>query len=415
MLTTPFVAGVVAIPMWLLAAPILPALAWARNGQFETRFGSMAVLTLLAAALLTAFGPLVAAPLGYVERLRLQLGDSRPVADPPNQPFLRWIRTRYTSPSAWREFGYAALLVTAIPLLYLAVAIVGMVDFVWIISPLLVSEGDSISIGFATISSAGEAIPFTAAGLLLLPAMPYLWTLLSATHVAIARSLLLPAANEELRTELVEVTRSRARLVDAFEAERRRIERDLHDGAQQKLVSLTMQLGLAKVDLPAGSPAATAVADAHEQAKQLMAQLRELIRGIHPRVLSDRGLPAAIGELTDHVLLPIDVNVSLPDRLPSHVEATGYFVVAEALNNVAKHSGASSASVTARLDAGMLVVEVVDDGQGGADPYAGASLTGLAGLVDRVSVVGGKMYLSSPDGGPTVVRVEIPCGPSRAG
>jgi signal transduction histidine kinase len=349
-----------------------------------------------------------------VERLRLQLGDSRPVTDPPNQPFLRWIRTRYTSPSAWREFAYAGLLVTVIPLLYLAVAIVGMFDFVWIISPLLADQSQPVGIGFVQVSTPEEAIPFAAAGLLLLPAMPYLWTVLSAAHVAIARALLLPVSSDanELRTELVEVARSRARLVDAFEAERRRIERDLHDGAQQKLVSLTMQLGLAKVDLPADSPAASAVADAHEQAKQLMAQLRELIRGIHPRVLSDRGLPAAIGELTDRTLLPIAVNVDLPHRLASHVEATAYFVVAEALTNVAKHSDATSASVTARVDGGTLVVEVTDDGQGGADPYAGGGLTGLA---DRVSVVGGKMYLSSPGGGPTVVRVEIPCGHSRSG
>ncbi|WP_308288558.1 sensor histidine kinase [Streptomyces macrolidinus] len=116
-------------------------------------------------------------------------------------------------------------------------------------------------------------------------------------------------------------------LVDAFEAERRRIERDLHDGAQQRLVSLTLQLGLARLDVPPGSPASRSVTDAHEQAKQLMIELRELIRGIHPRVLTDRGLSVAIREITDQFHLPVTVSVDVPERPVGHIEGTAYFVI----------------------------------------------------------------------------------------
>jgi signal transduction histidine kinase len=230
-------------------------------------------------------------------------------------------------------------------------------------------------------------------------------TLLAGGHAAVARTLL-AASDERLRAELVEVSRSHARLVDAFEAERRRIERDLHDGAQQRLVSLTLQLGMARLALPPGSRAADDVAAAHEQAKQLMAELRELIHGIQPQILTDLGLPAALGELVDQSAVPVSVDVDLPSRLPSQIESTAYFVAAEALTNVAKHSGASNANVTARQHDSVLTVEISDNGRGGADPRGG---TGLTGLADRVAVTGGRMLLLSPSGGPTVLRVEPPC------
>ena len=236
--------------------------------------------------------------------------------------------------------------------------------------------------------------------------VPYLLTLLAGGHAAVARTLLLGGSAEQLRAELTEVSRSRARLAGAFEAERRRIERDLHDGAQQRLVSLTLQLGLARLDLPPGSPAAETITAAHEQAKQLMAELRELIHGIQPQVLTDLGLPAAIGELADQSPLPVTVTADLQERPPGQIENTAYFVVAEALTNIAKHSGATSASVTARQHHGLLTLEISDNGHGGADPRCG---TGLTGLADRIAVTGGKMLLSSPADGPTLIRVELPC------
>ncbi|MEV1173322.1 histidine kinase [Nonomuraea sp. NPDC049784] len=240
------------------------------------------------------------------------------------------------------------------------------------------------------------------AGVLLLPVAAYTITAWGGARGAMARAMLAPPDSE-----LSEVLRSRARLVDAFEMERRRIERDLHDGAQQRLVSLSMTLGLARLDLPDDSPAGRLVDRAHDEAKQALAELRELIRGVHSQVLTDRGLGAAVRDVAGRSPVPVDVDVELDGRLPAPVEVTAYYVVSEALANLAKHSQATRGAVTARVERGTLVVEVRDDGVGGADPAKG---TGLTGLADRLAVVGGKLSLSSPMGGPTLIRVEIPCG-----
>ena len=219
----------------------------------------------------------------------------------------------------------------------------------------------------------------------------------------LARRLLTAAAN--LDGQLAEVTRSRARLVSAFEAERRRIERDLHDGAQQRLVALSMSLGLARLDLPDG-PAADQVAHAHEQAKLALTELRELIYGIYPQVLTDRGLAAAAEEAADRSPVPVELEFRLDRRLPQAIEATAYFVICEALANIAKHSEAAGAWIRAELTGGLLVLEIGDDGVGGADVSRGS---GLSGLADRVAVVGGTVAVSSPPGGPTSMRAELPC------
>jgi signal transduction histidine kinase len=279
-----------------------------------------------------------------------------------------------------------------------------------LISPVFVAFGGgqvSVGVGFLHATTVPGSVPFSFAGLVLLGLSAYLVTLVAGADAAVTRSLLFSGGPEErLRAELTEVAASRARLASAFEAERRRIQRDLHDGAQQKLVALTMQLGLARLDLPPGSAAEQAVTAAHGQAKQLMADLRDLIHGIQPQVLTDLGLTAALSELADQAPLPVTVYSALTGRLPGQAESTAYFAAAEALTNAAKHSGASSASVTARAGDGLLVLEVRDDGGGGADPARG---TGLTGLADRVAVAGGRMLLSSPPGGPTVLRVEVPC------
>jgi len=219
-----------------------------------------------------------------------------------------------------------------------------------------------------------------------------------------ARAILAPRI-DDADAKLVEVTRSRARLVDAFELERRRIERDLHDGAQQRLVALSMQLGMARLELPEGSSAAEQVGTAHEMAKLALTDLRELIRGVHPKVLTDRGLGAALEDVAGPMPIPVDLRIRVPDRFPSTVEVTAYFVVVEALTNVAKHSAARQASVDVEVVDDRLVVEIRDDGLGGADPAEGSGLTGLA---DRVSALDGTVAISSPAGGPTLLRVEIP-------
>jgi len=197
-------------------------------------------------------------------------------------------------------------------------------------------------------------------------------------------------------------------VVDAALEERRRIERDLHDGAQQRLVALAMDLGLAREKLATDPEAGRAlVAEAHEEAKRAIREIRDLVRGIHPAVLTDRGLDPAISALAGRCPVPVTVDVALDRRLPEAVESAAYFVVAEALTNVAKHSGAGQARVGVRCAHDQLTVEVVDDGVGGADPAAGA---GLTGLVERVAALDGRLTVESPTGGPTRVRAELPCG-----
>jgi signal transduction histidine kinase len=398
-----------------LAVPAVPWLVLAGGGY---PIGAIVLLVLLGAALIAALGPLIAIPIGALARRRLRMADTRPIYAARPQATAAgptaWLRARYLNPAAWRELGYACLLATVVPVLSLAALLALPLAGLFIAGPFLVlaqqPHSSPVALGFGTVSTVGQTVPYLLAGLAMLPLVPYLVTLVAGADAAVARALLTDGHDEQLRAELTEVSRSRARLADAFEAERRRIERDLHDGAQQRLVSLTLQLGLARLDLPVDSPAAASVAAAHEQAKQLMAGLRELIHGIQPQVLTDLGLPAAIGELADQSPIPVAVATDLAGRLPGQVETTAYFVVAEALTNIAKHSGASGVSVTARMRGGVLTVEVSDNGRGGADPGRG---TGLTGLADRTAVAGGRMLLSSPAGGPTILRVELPCTPSR--
>jgi len=398
-----------------LAVPAVPWLLLAGGGY---PIGAIVLLVLLGAALIAALGPLIAIPIGALARRRLRMADTRPIylarprATMPGPA--AWLRARYLNPATWRQLGYACLLATVVPVLSLAALLALPLAALFIAGPFLVlaqqPHSSPVALGFGTVSTVGQTVPYLVAGLVMLPLVPYLVTLVAGADAAVARALLTEGQDEQLRAELTEVSRSRARLADAFEAERRRIERDLHDGAQQRLVSLTLQLGLARLDLPADSPAAASVASAHEQAKQLMAELRELIHGIQPQVLTDLGLPAAIGELADQSPIPVAVATDLAGRLPGQVETTAYFVVAEALTNIAKHSGASSVSVTASMRGSVLTVEVSDNGRGGADPGRG---TGLTGLADRTAVAGGRMLLSSPAGGPTILRVELPCTPSH--
>ncbi|PPK71264.1 histidine kinase [Actinokineospora auranticolor] len=289
-----------------------------------------------------------------------------------------------TGPVTAREMVFA--LVSALVLSWLDVAVAvlaALVPSVLLTAPL--NPGASLWMRFAG--------PF--AGVVAIPLLAYAVTAWAGMRAAMGGSL---------DAELREVKRSRARLVDVFEVERRRIERDLHDGAQQRLVALTVSLGLARLDLEPGSVAAHRVEEAHRQAKEALVELRELIRGVHPKVLSDRGLAAAVAEAADRSPVPVDVELDLP-RLPEAVEVAAYFVVSEALANVAKHSRATRCWITGELRGGVLTLRVGDNGVGAADPAGG----GLTGLADRVAVVDGRLALSSPPGGPTVLRVEMPC------
>ncbi|WP_156753371.1 sensor histidine kinase [Actinokineospora pegani] len=227
-------------------------------------------------------------------------------------------------------------------------------------------------------------------------------------HARMAVALLGPDRTAEQTARADRLRASRARGVDAAEAERRRIERDLHDGAQQRLVAVAMGLGRARGKLDADPVTARALIDeAHADAKQAIAELRDLARGIYPAVLGDRGLDAALSALAAKSPVPVSVEVDVDPRPPGAVETTAYFIVGEALTNIAKHADATEVDVRVWRDGGdKVVVEITDNGVGGAVPRAGG---GLAGLADRAATIDGVMSVVSPVGGPTVVRADLPC------
>jgi signal transduction histidine kinase len=196
-----------------------------------------------------------------------------------------------------------------------------------------------------------------------------------------------------------------ARLLAVADRERRRLERDLHDGAQQRLVSLSVRLQLLACRLEPGSEAERLLADARTELAASLQELRDLARGIHPAILSDRGLPAALEALTARAPLPVELLVDPGARPPEPVEVAAYYVVSEALTNILKHSDATTASVSVARRGARLVVEVADDGGGGADRATGS---GLRGLTDRIEALGGRLDVSSPRGAGTTLRAEIP-------
>ncbi len=233
--------------------------------------------------------------------------------------------------------------------------------------------------------------------------------LVGAVRAAAALALENERLQAELRARLSELDRSRARLVEAADAERRRIERNLHDTVQQRLVSASLTLGLAGARLPVDPAAASALLD---EARGTLAaglqELRQISRGIHPAMLTERGLEAALAELAWTAPLPVSLSADLDDRLPEPVEAAAYYIAAEALANVSKHALAAQAWISVHIDEGVrLIVEVRDDGVGGADPARG---TGLSGLVDRTAAAGGWLQIHSPPGAGTRIRAELPCG-----
>ncbi|GAA3716769.1 sensor histidine kinase [Nonomuraea antimicrobica] len=377
--------------------------------------GAVMTLVLVGIPMVLALG-LGGVPVAALERTRLRIIDGEPATSPhrvPGRPGLRaWLELRFREQATWRELAYTGLLVVVLWPVELAIMLYGLVlPVAMICTPLALGEADSINV-FKTWRVEGYPGAFLVAalGVVVLLLAVYPLTALAMVHAMLARFLLTPRGDEP-GERLAELTRSRTRLVEAFEAERRRIERDLHDGAQQRLVSLTMTLGLAKMSR--GEEAAELVDEAHRQAKLALAEIRDLIGGIYPRILTERGLPTALADVADRSPVPVKVCVEVSGRLPQPVESVAYFVVCEALANVAKHSKARSATVEGRFEDGRLTVEIRDDGVGGANASAG---TGLAGLADRVAVVDGRLMLSSPTGGPTLLRAEIPCAsnaPSR--
>jgi signal transduction histidine kinase len=253
--------------------------------------------------------------------------------------------------------------------------------------------------------------PLAIAGVIILPVGLFVLPVVAALHIMLARALLGPNTTEQLTQKAERLQASRARGVDAAEAERRRIERDLHDGAQQRLVAVAMGLGRAKTKMDVDPDAAKELVDeALADAKLAVSELRDLARGIYPAVLGDRGLDAALSSLAAKCPIPVDVHVRIDPRPPAAVESTAYFIVGECLTNIAKHSGASEVEVNAwreeRPTGDLVIVEITDDGHGGATMRPGG---GLSGLADRAATIDGVMTVVSPLGGPTVIRADLPC------
>jgi signal transduction histidine kinase len=345
--------------------------------------------------------PLLTGLLGVVERRRLALVRPGPAAG--MSPMER-LRAGRRVPVSWPEVGYAVLLGGLLwPVDAAAAILLLTVPVVLLLAPWLRTVDEMNVLGWQ-IDTSLDGVLACGVGVLALVAAAYLVTLLAAAQGALARLLLDP---QELRlaAAVAELRRSRIDLVDAFETERRRIERDLHDGVQQRLVALTMTLGRAEIEVADGE-GQTLVREAHRQAELALEELRSTVRGIHPRVLVDHGLAAAVHELADRAPVPVTVDIALPDRLPGPVEAAAYFVVSEALTNLSRHAQARQAQVHAWCRDDQLVVTVVDDGVGGADESAGS---GLAGLRIRLEALGGRLQVHSPPGGPTHVRMECPC------
>ena len=234
-----------------------------------------------------------------------------------------------------------------------------------------------------------------------------------ALDAAIDRWLLSPSPTAALKHQVHALADARQGAVSSAQTERHRIERDLHDSVQPRLVSLAMTIGLAQTKLDTDLPAAKSlIVEAHEDAKNALVELRNVVRGIAPTILSDRGLDAALSAVVQRSAVPTTLDIHLPRRLPDEVEACAYFVVAEALTNVAKHAEATHAVVTVRHDeaADQLTVSVFDNGRGGAAPTDDENATGLRGLEERVRAARGTFNVTSPASGPTTVTAVLPCG-----
>jgi signal transduction histidine kinase len=395
------------VPSIAVVAPFGGAVDALSRGQIVGAGG----LLLLGLAIGFVLLPLLATPSMALDRWRARVVDPTPVPAPlraPSEPEA-WLRDRYLTVRRWRYAGYFVASMALRTMLLTALSLLGTSAGALLAAPVLSAQSVPINVGPWHADTPLETGSLAVIGALLVAALGYGWTAIACLEVALLRRTLDADRTQRLAEELTEVGASRTRLVESFDSERRRIERDLHDGAQQRLVTLAMRLGVTRLEvveaLGADHPAATGVAAAHEQAKVLMDELRAFVRGIHPKVLTDVGLPAALDQLTASMPFPVTVTSALATRPPSHVETTAYFATSEALTNVVRHAGATRATVSLGREGDDVVVEVRDDGHGGAVARPDSGLTWMA---DRLAAVGGSLALSSPAGGPTVVRMRIP-------
>jgi signal transduction histidine kinase len=351
----------------------------------------------------------------HVERLRSEAVFGLGIGVPPRPlspyaGFQRWVHQLWLDLSSARFWKATAhhylrmtydMLVAGIALALLAFAFLGPAAAIAIRQ-----SDDDAGLSFLSPPLAWMLafVAVVAAGAILIVA--------PAVDAAIDRWLLSPSPTAALEYQVSALADARQGAVSSAQTERHRIERDLHDGVQPRLVSLAMTIGLAQTKLDTDLPAAKQlIAEAHDDAKTALVELRNMVRGIAPTILSDRGLDAALSSVVQRSVVPTTINLHLPRRLPEEVESVAYFVVAEALTNIAKHANATQAVVTVRLDeaAHHLHVTVFDDGRGGASITTDENATGLRGLEERVRAAHGTFTVSSPATGPTIITAVLPC------
>jgi signal transduction histidine kinase len=430
-------------------SPIHPA-TWHANsaialGLVVGVLGAGAVVSLASAGLsvlLAGIGVVLVAAAIEASRIVARLERWRVFAGEPTRPpahvyrplrdggITGLLRAEFTDESRWRDVVYTAINLPLTVIEFLVVVAVWSIAMFLLTSPIWYNAPGAPLLDLGPLS--GHDLPAVAlralAGVALLPVAASLSQLVIALHRGVVAGLLCTSEARELRRQVEELRKSRSDVLDVEATELHRIERDLHDGAQQRLVALTIDLGLASERLDADPAAARQlILEGQEQAREALAEIRQLVRGIAPSILLDRGLVAALGSIIGRGPVPATLVTELVPgaRFAPAIERAAYFVVSEALANVAKHSGAKRCEVRCRLEAtaGMsappastsgspkpvtrLVVEVWDDGAGGArlEPDGG-----LAGLASRIAGVDGTFTVSSPTGGPTLIRAEIPVG-----
>jgi signal transduction histidine kinase len=351
-----------------------------------------------------------------MERRRAFVGESaRPMAH-PYRPLrggvLAILRAEFADESRWRDVLYVAV---NLPLSIMEILVVGtvwMATLSTLTTPIWYDATAGATLPWFLGPLSSHETPFVIArivvGAALLPVAASLSQLVIALHRAVVAGLLCTSESRELRRRVESLTRSRSAVLDVEASELHRIERDLHDGAQQRLVMLTIDLGLASERIETDPVAAKElILEGQAEARRALAEIRQLVRGIAPSILLDRGLIAALESISGRgpVSTVLVSNLAPGERLPAATERTAYFIVSEALANVAKHSAAQRCEVRCHRDGSLLVVEVWDDGAGGARVEPGG---GLEGLASRIAGVDGTLSVSSPRGGPTLVRAEIP-------
>ncbi|MFF8813934.1 sensor histidine kinase [Streptomyces pactum] len=363
--------------------------------------------------------------LGVVERararalLRLDVADPEPVRIRNRKGGrggpIAWVGGMLRSGASWRHVLYAVLSLpwavfgfgVAITVWACGWSMLTYPLWHWVFpsytdTPGIQLYGDGNGDGFY-LDSAFEVAMTCAVGALIVLASPWIYRLLTQVDRLLVSGLLGPSV---LASRVVELESDRGTVVDTAAADLRRIERDLHDGAQARLVALAMDLGLAKEKLREDPEAAAKMVDeAHGEVKLALQELRDLARGIHPAILTDRGLGPALSALAARCAVPVNVVVDLPERPAPAIEGIAYFTVSELLQNVSKHSRASRAGVDVWRSDGRIMLQVTDDGQGGAGTATGS---GLAGLTERLDAVDGILVVDSPPGGPTTITAELP-------